>query len=151
MFSKSLSVAVLGCCLLGLSPAVVNAASEDDTASAERCIPLVRIDRTDVVDDYTILFYMRSKDVYVNRLKYRCPGLKNEHTFMYRTSMSQLCDLDVITVLYDYGFGFTPGASCGLGRFYPISRDEAKELKEGAPKDVEEKAVPTAEPEDVVD
>jgi len=39
---------------------------------------------------------------------------------MYRTSLSQLCDLDLITVLESGGFGLMPLSSCGLGRFYPI-------------------------------
>ena len=44
-----------------------------------------------------------------------------------------------------------PGASCGLGRFYPISEDEAKALKEPAPKDIDAQDVPPAEPEPMDD
>jgi hypothetical protein len=70
---------------------------------------------------------------------------------MYRTSLPQLCDLDIITVLDDAGFGFMPGASCGLGRFYPITKDEAKAMKESPPKRIEPEEVPPAEPEEIGD
>ncbi|MEJ2760591.1 MAG: hypothetical protein P8126_03375, partial [Gammaproteobacteria bacterium] len=39
-------------------------------------------------------------------------------TIMYRTSLSQLCDLDIITVLDSVGGEYRPGASCGMGHFF---------------------------------
>ena len=84
----------------------------------------------DVVDDKNILFHMRDGTVYRNKLLHKCPGLRFEETFLYRTTIGQLCNLDLITVLNDAGFGFTHGPSCGLGQFYPISEDEVKLLKE---------------------
>jgi hypothetical protein len=50
---------------------------------------------------------------------------------MYRTSLNQLCDLDIITVLNSLGFGFMRGPSCGLGSFQPVTEDEVALLKEG--------------------
>ncbi|MDH3512997.1 MAG: hypothetical protein OER85_19325, partial [Gammaproteobacteria bacterium] len=129
MFRKRNVIVALGCCLLCCSPLVVSAEEILDEETAKRCIPLRSISTTKVVDDYNILFYMRGNDIYRNQLPHRCPGLRNERAFMYRTSLSQLCDLDIITVLNDYGFGFTPGPSCGLGRFYPITKEEAKALQ----------------------
>ncbi len=123
-------------CLIGAAAAVAD--KQDDTAGAldellegEHCVSLARIDRTDVVDDRNILFYMKGGTIYVNRLPHRCPGLRWEKAFMYRTSQSQLCDLDIITVLDNMGFGFRPGVSCGLGMFFPISAETARELKAG--------------------
>ncbi len=103
-------------------------AIEELLADGEHCISLNRIDHTRVVDDQSILFYMRGGDVYLNRLPHRCPGLRWEEAFMYRTSIGRLCDLDIITVLDNMGFGYSPGASCGLGMFYPISEVTAQEL-----------------------
>ena len=99
---------------------------EDDS---KRCISLARIDRTHVLDDYSILFYLRGRKVYINKLPRKCPGLRRADSFMYKTSLSQLCDLDIITALDNIGFGFSRGASCGLGKFYPIDKDRAKELR----------------------
>lgn len=96
---------------------------------AKRCVSLARIDNTHVLDDRNILFYMRGKKVYINKLPHKCHGLRRADSFMYKTSLSQLCDLDIITVLDNIGFGFSRGPSCGLGSFYPIDRERAKELR----------------------
>jgi hypothetical protein len=96
----------------------------------EQCVSLARIDRTEVVDDQNILFYMNDGTIYRNHLPYRCPGLGVRESFMYRTSLNQLCNVDIITVLDDIGFGFSPGPSCGLGMFYPMSEEDVQMLKE---------------------
>ena len=146
---RSRVVTLLGCCLLGVSPLTAFPSDETDQSGGERCIFLSRVADTDVVDDFNILFYMRGGTIYRNILPHRCIGLKNEDTFMYRTSISQLCDLDIITVLYDHGFGFTPGPSCGLGRFLPIAEDEAEALKESPPRAIPAEELPTAKPENI--
>ena len=105
-------------------------AASDEISSEEmvNCVSLTQIDRTRVVDDHTLLFYMRNDDIYRNVLPHRCPGLDNQQRFMYRVPITQLCSVDVITVLDDLGSGFMPGASCGLGKFQPISETMAEEI-----------------------
>ena len=100
-----------------------------NTDNADRCVNLKLIDHTHIIEDSFILFYMRNKKTYLNVLPNRCPGLKNADTFMYRTSINRLCNVDVITVLYQSGGGFFPGTSCGLGLFYPIDKETAKQLE----------------------
>ena len=135
------------CCVLGFVPVVATLADEVPEDEGERCIDIRRISHTDVVDENNILFYMRGGVIYRNALPHKCRSLKHDRAFMYRTSTSRLCDVDIITALYDYGFGFTPGASCGLGKFYPITEEEAKALK-APPDDLEPEEVPPAEPEE---
>ena len=107
------------------------AAAQDET-EAENCISLMQIDRTSVIDNDTILFYMRDDRILENALPHACPGLDFEERFMYRTTINRLCNVDVITVLDDAGFGLVPGASCGLGKFQPITDDVAADLEESA-------------------
>jgi len=84
------------------------------------CIPLQQIDRTEVRDDRTIDFVLRGRQVYRNVLPAACPELGFEQRFSYATSLSQLCSLDIITVLRQIG-GVSRGASCGLGTFQPVT------------------------------
>ncbi len=105
--------------------------AEERLLDAEQCVSLTGIDRTRVVDESNILFYMKNGEIYLNRLPYRCAGLRPRETFMYRTSLNQLCNVDIITVLQNIGFGVTPGASCGLGMFRPIDAPTAEELLRG--------------------
>jgi hypothetical protein len=95
------------------------------------CVDLIRIDHTSVVDEHNILFYMKGGDIYRNHLRYRCAGLgRSNNPFMYRTSLNRLCNVDIITVLQNMGFGFSPMNSCGLGDFYPVTKDDVAKLKE---------------------
>jgi len=83
------------------------------------CIPLHSIRNTRVRDDRTIDFYMDGRKVYRNTLPNSCPQLGFEEKFSYKTSLSQLCSVDIITVLHSPPL--MSGASCGLGKFQPIS------------------------------
>jgi len=100
----------------------------DDADEARDCINLREIDRTRAPDEDTILFFMRGGEVYRNDLPNRCPDLDFDERFMYRVSLNRLCDSDVITEIDDVGFGFMAGASCGLGKFRPVSEEEAEDL-----------------------
>lgn len=86
---------------------------------SQNCVLLQNIRQTRVIDDRTIDFIMRDGRVLRNNLPNRCPQLGFERAFSYSTSISQLCSVDIITVLQQGG-GIRRGASCGLGQFTPI-------------------------------
>jgi len=85
----------------------------------ESCINLQQIRESRVRDDQTIDFYMLGGRVYRSTLPNSCPQLGFEKRFSYKTSLSQLCSTDIITVLTSPGI--SPGASCGLGQFQPVT------------------------------
>lgn len=95
------------------------------------CLSTLRIRSSDVLSHRFILFRMTDRTAYINELSHPCPGLSSNDPFMYRTSIGQLCDLDIVTVLENSGFGLMPGASCGLGMFKPIDGSGIKDLKQG--------------------
>jgi hypothetical protein len=92
------------------------------------CIGIARIDRTKIVNDSTILFYMLGPEVYVNNLPRRCNGLKRMDAFSYATSLTQLCSLDIIRGLRSLGGELVPGVGCGLGKFVPITPEQIELL-----------------------
>ena len=110
-------------------PRPVLAGEPVDQQTGMSCISLSRIQSTDIIDKQHILFHLTGKDLYVNTLPRACPGLTRDKAYMYRTSQSQLCKLDMITVLDQASFGFTAGATCGLGTFEPIDEEGVKELQ----------------------
>jgi hypothetical protein len=85
------------------------------------CVQIHSIRETRVRDDKTIDFYMNGRQVYRNILPNSCPQLGFEKAFSYQTSLSQLCSVDIISVLYQGGGGPHRGASCGLGAFQPVT------------------------------
>lgn len=84
------------------------------------CINLSQIRNSQVRDDRTIDFMMNGGKVYRNELPYQCGGLGFDRSFTYSTSLTQLCNVDIITVLQNFGGGLNRGASCGLGSFVPV-------------------------------
>ena len=100
-----------------------------DEQNATDCVSIRRIDRTEIIDDRTVVFHMLGKDIYLNKLPRRCPGLRSSGTYSYKNQTGRLCDVDTITVLNSFGGGFSRGASCGLGKFFPITKDELVVLK----------------------
>jgi hypothetical protein len=87
----------------------------------ESCIPLAQIRESRVRDDWTIDFHVGGNKWYRNTLPYRCNSLGFERSFSYKTSLSQLCNVDIITVFASGGGGSGPRGSCGLGQFQPVT------------------------------
>lgn len=95
------------------------------------CVRAEGIRSTQVIDDRTILFYMRGDRVYRNELPDDCPRLAREGRFSYERRVGQrvgrLCRVDRITVIESWGA--TPyGATCRLGDFVPITHIEAHDI-----------------------
>jgi Family of unknown function (DUF6491) len=108
------------------------AAGQDDEPfdrTPDSCLSLTRIDRTRVLDDQTILFYMRDDRVYRNFLPRKCPGLAEQNRFSYESRTGRLCNIDTVTVLEQWAGRLEEGFTCRLGDFYPISPEEIEDLE----------------------
>lgn len=84
------------------------------------CLPIQNIRESKVRSDSVIDFRTSGKKWYRNTLPNSCPSLGFEERFSYRTSINQLCSVDIIRVLQSYGGRLQEGAGCGLGQFQPI-------------------------------
>ncbi len=88
---------------------------------SESCIPLQSIRESRVRDDWTIDFRTDGNRWYRNTLPHRCNGLGFEQAFAYETSLTRLCNVDIITVIASSGGpGPVNRGSCGLGEFTPV-------------------------------
>jgi hypothetical protein len=72
------------------------------------------------VGEGAIVFEASNNLIYVNRPPAGCPELDSGRTLITRTTTSQLCRGDIVTVV-DPVAGFSYG-SCGLGDFQPYRR-----------------------------
>ena len=119
----ALLVVVGGCSASSTRPPAVTATAippKASAAAARSCVELGRIREARVVDDRTSDFYLANREVVRNTLPNACPQLGFEKAFTYSTSVSQLCAVDVITVIVQGG-GPRIGANCGLGAFTPYT------------------------------
>lgn len=87
----------------------------EKTGEVRRCLSLTRIDTSNAIDDYNILFEMKGNKAYLNTLPHRCSRLGFENSFGYSLYSNQLCNVDLITV-FDSSSNI-PGPTCGLGKF----------------------------------
>lgn len=87
---------------------------------AVSCIPITQISSSQIHDNRTIDFDMTGTRTYRNTLPHNCSGLKIADSFTYETSLSSLCNTDIIYPLENFGGTFRRGAGCGLGEFVPI-------------------------------
>lgn len=90
--------------------------------SPKSCVSIQQIRSTDVVDSRTIDFKMTGGKTYRNALSHSCPGLDFSEAFSYKTSTNQLCSVDIIRVVENYGGRLNEGAGCGLGKFQQVEK-----------------------------
>ena len=94
------------------------------TGEVQKCINRFRLGRTEVLNDYTILFHMKGGKTYKSELPFRCYLLGSERRFSYTLSSALLCS-DTIITIFSVGGGIK--ASCGIGDF-----EELEEIEEAA-------------------
>lgn len=117
----------------------------DFVGSTEKCIHVRRIRRTKVIDDSTIAFYLRNREVYLNMLPRRCPDLARHERFAYQARGGRLCSVDTINVLVQFGTRLESGFTCRLGEFY-LSDEESVQLMIDAAEQRGRTSPVTAEP-----
>ena len=150
MIDKTSYILAAALSLLALAPATATLAQDDGDVDegGERCIDTRRISNTRIVDKQNILFYMRGGVIYHNELPRACMGLRNGKTISYRTSLSRLCSNDLITLLDNFGMGMSRGPSCAIGKFRPVSKEEAEAIRQGPEAVIEPEAIEPAKPEE---
>lgn len=87
---------------------------------AVSCVSLGQVRETRIRDDWTIDFIGTSGEVWRNTLTTRCAGLRMSGAITYETSISQLCDTDIVYVLLQVGGRPQRGVGCSLGKFVPV-------------------------------
>ena len=107
---------------LAMAYAREKAAEVRTVGEPKNCVSTHQIRSTKIIDDSTIDFKMVGGKTYRNSLPYSCSGLRRDEAFSYKTSTSQLCNVDIIRVVENYGGRLQDGAGCGLGKFQEIEK-----------------------------
>jgi hypothetical protein len=75
------------------------------------CIKTTDIDHTEIVNDSSIVFFMKTGKPYLNTLRFPCPSLQMEGGFKYETDFPEICS-QAQTIRVDRSGNF-----CELGNF----------------------------------
>ncbi len=130
-------------------PSLADEEEEEKDENTVTCVNTTRIRSTKILDDSSILFYMRGKTDYHNILPRQCHGLAREGRFSYRVSSNNLCQHDSIQILYGGASGMRQGKSCRLGYFHEVNEEDIESLLDREPAPPQPQPLPTAEPEDI--
>lgn len=95
----------------------------------QNCIDVKRIDSLEAIGNHTLLFRMHNDDVWRNRLKRSCPGMRRDTTFLYEVVGSRLCANEFVYQLDRIGSDFRRGVACALGKFDYLTEDQAQALE----------------------
>ncbi|WP_019834163.1 hypothetical protein [Sphingomonas sp. PR090111-T3T-6A] len=83
------------------------------------CIPLTRVDSTEIFDSGAILYRMKGGPDYLNTPPH-CSTLRHDRAISTRTPTGSICSGDIIRI-FDAPAHFDFGG-CGLGEFVPYPR-----------------------------
>lgn len=126
---RALALALAGALTLSTYAGAADvAAPAAAAAKTEDCLAINRIEQTRIVDKRTVLFYYSPTEIYKNVLPRDCNGLQRDTTLKYKSSINQLCSVDVITPLVQTGGSYMPAGSCGLGKFERIDKAGVEKL-----------------------
>jgi hypothetical protein len=138
-------------CVLALSASASYAADEQDDDGGRQCINASIIRQTKIIDDSSILFYVRGS-IYRNILPRQCHGLLREGRFSYRRSSANLCRSDFIQILYPSAGGLREGRMCALGNFYEVTKEDVEFLLNPPPQTPQTAPdLPPSEPEEIIE
>ncbi len=136
--------------LLTLPAAGPSLADEEPEENARNCVNASLIRNTKIVNDSSILFYMRSNSIYHNILRRQCKGLSREGRFSYHVYTGSLCNRDSIRILYDGAAGLQEGRSCQLGYFHEVTEEDIEMILDTEPRLPPPEPLPSADPEEII-
>jgi hypothetical protein len=98
-------------------------AQADSAKGNDVCLDIDHVDHTVVVDDQTILYYMRGGKIWKNTLQRQCSSLKFEQGFVEDIRGGEVCsNRQTIRVIQT-------GALCSLGAFTPYTPPPKSAMK----------------------
>ena len=117
--------------------AAVEATAEEDEAWAsfppgepQNCIPARRIRKVEPVGNHSLLVYMQNGDVWRNRLRNRCLGVRPNSVLSYERRGGRLCAGEIVNALENFGGGLDTRGTCVLGEFDFLTEDQAEAFRD---------------------
>ena len=86
----------------------------------ERCVSLLRLGSSQVIDGTAIVYHSAGSRIYVNRPKNDASSLKSDDIMVTRTSNAELCDIDTVEMVDRNSHALT--GLVMLGDFVPYDR-----------------------------
>ncbi len=111
---------------------LASAPQPEDYSEPETCLSRYAYENVEVINRELLVFHGRRGKVWLNRLRNACIGLRRDDTLAFEMRDSRLCDMDTFSSVDAFGGPLErTSARCSLGKFEPISVEQAQLLEEG--------------------
>ena len=104
----------------------------EDYVEPTRCLSRFKVSSVDIIDKQHVIFFGRGGKAWLNKMRYPCIGLRRHDVpqFDYRLT-NKICNLDSFMAV-DMAFSGMrrSSASCVLGDFHPVSREQVILIRE---------------------
>ena len=104
-------------------------AAEDYNTEDSRCLSSHEYRSVDVLDDQHVVFRGSGERLWMNQLRTRCVGLRQDEVLRFEMRSNRVCDMDTFQSL-DQGLGFIRASgTCTLGTFTPITPEQLEAIE----------------------
>lgn len=137
IWAASLTLLLAGCAAGGgerqerIADVLSQIDTDSDYVETKRCLSGFEYDQVEVLDDRHLLFRDSPGDeLWLNRLRSRCPGLHRNDTLLFEKRGNRLCSLDRAEVVERFLFWQRTGPVCSLGEFHQLTEGQAELIRE---------------------
>ena len=116
---------------LDVETILANPLGAEDYRRGQRCLSRGNYREIEVLDESNLLFVGRRR-TWLNRLRSRCPGLRQNMVIYLNQRGSRICQFDDFRARHRIGPGF-PTPACVLGEFEAIDPAQVEGLRDAVP------------------
>lgn len=104
---------------------LASALQPDGDSRSVSCLPGTAYTEVEVINPELLLFHGRGDRMWLNRTRQACLGSRIDPVLAFDKRNTRLCDLDSVAVAHNLGGYWSTGVPCSLGKFDPISPEQA--------------------------
>lgn len=105
---------------------LASAPQPDGNSRPVRCLSNTAYTDVEVINSELLLFRGLGDRMWLNRTRQACLGSRIDPVLAFDRRHSRLCDLDTVAVADNLGGYWSTGAGCSLGKFAPVSPEQAE-------------------------
>ena len=105
---------------------LASAPQPNGDAQPVRCLSDTAYTDVEVINSELLLFHGLGDRKWLNRTRAACLGSRIDPVLAFDMRHRRLCELDSVAVADNLGGYWSTGAACSLGRFAPVSPEQAE-------------------------
>ncbi len=108
---------------------LASAPQPDGRSGPVSCLPNTAYTDIEVVTPELLLFHGRGDRMWLNQTRQACLGTRVDPVLAFEMRDRRLCDFDSVAVAHNLGGYWSTAVPCSLGKFDPVSPEQAELVK----------------------